>query len=433
MIYAQLARFLLPLVLTMIVYGLSGQFLNGGMARVPRATETLAAFGLAWGLIDFLSSPLSQIRQVGLVLADSSHALRRIRAFVLFAGASLSVLVALLALGPLGDWVIEGLHGVAHDLSMVVRQALFWFIPIPFFEGWNRLYSGLLLQVRRTEIISYATLVSIGTSILAVFALLPAPFVREKPILLPILVVYCGALANLGILFWGYRKFVRGELPEGAEEDLTHSYILSFFWPLGLVMSIQGFSRPLINLFVSRGPDGPEALAVLAVVYPLAHMPYGWVNEIRNLPAAFRHVENGLRYIRRFAGVCGMVSFGIMVLMFWTPLRIYILEELIAIESNLADLCAMPLFLFSFFPLAVMVRAYLNGVALVEHRTRALAPSAPARIGIILVVLMALSGTGIHGATLGVAALLSGFVLEATVVWLGVRVWGRERRVIVNM
>jgi hypothetical protein len=38
---------------------------------------------------------------------------------------------------------------------------------------------------------------------------------------------------------------------------------------------------------------------------------------------------------------------------------------------------------FSFFPLAVMNRAYLHGVGLVEHRTRALAPSGPARIAAI--------------------------------------------------
>ena len=47
MTYAQLTRFILPLVLTALVQELSGQFLNGGMARMPRATETLAAFGLA--------------------------------------------------------------------------------------------------------------------------------------------------------------------------------------------------------------------------------------------------------------------------------------------------------------------------------------------------------------------------------------------------
>ena len=35
MTYAQLTRFMLPLVLTALVQELSGQFLNGGMARMP--------------------------------------------------------------------------------------------------------------------------------------------------------------------------------------------------------------------------------------------------------------------------------------------------------------------------------------------------------------------------------------------------------------
>lgn len=62
MTYGQLTRFILPLTLTLVVQGLSGQFLSGGMARVPRATQVLASYGLAWGLVDFLASPLSQVR-----------------------------------------------------------------------------------------------------------------------------------------------------------------------------------------------------------------------------------------------------------------------------------------------------------------------------------------------------------------------------------
>lgn len=425
MIYAQLARFLFPLVLTMVVYGLSGQFLNGGMARVPRATETLAAYGLAWGLTDFLASPISQVRQVGLVLATSAVSLRRVRNFVLVAGLGLSALLPLLGLTSLGNWVIEELHGVEAELGKVVRSGLLYFTFIPLLEAWTRFYSGLLLQIRRTEIVSLATIAGIGANILAVFALLPLEFVQRQPILLPVVAVYAGYAINLIILFRGYRRWVKGSLPADESGDLTYLYILKFFWPLALVMAIQGFSRPLINLFVSRGVDGEEALAALAVVYPLALLPYGWVNEIRSLPAAFKQVPDHLRYIRRFAGGCGLLSFAIMVLMFWTPLRDIILLDWIGIGPELAVRCATPLFLFTFFPLAVMVRGYVNGIALVEHRTRALAPSAPSRIGIILAVLVVLPGVGIDGATLGVAALLSGFVLEATVVWVGVRGWKR--------
>jgi hypothetical protein len=76
-----------------------------------------------------------------------------------------------------------------------------------------------------------------------------------------------------------------------------------------------------------------------------------------------------------------------------------------------------------------MVRAYLHGVGLLEHRTKALVPSGPARLGAILIVLLAFSVTNVHGATRGVAALLCGFVAETIVVWLGVRgPWQRPRQ-----
>ena len=63
--YQDFIRFMLPLALTTVVYSVGGPILNGGMARLPQATQTLAAFTLAWGIVDFLSSPLSQVRQLG--------------------------------------------------------------------------------------------------------------------------------------------------------------------------------------------------------------------------------------------------------------------------------------------------------------------------------------------------------------------------------
>jgi len=182
-------------------------------------------------------------------------------------------------------------------------------------------------------------------------------------------------------------------------------------------MAIQGLSRPVINVFVSRSSNGAEALAVLTVVYALAHVPYGWVNETRSLHTAFKNISNHLHYVKRFTVGCGLVSFGSMALLFWTPIRDVLLQDWIGVSAHLAAQCATPLFLFSFFPLAVMVRAHYHGVGLLERRTKAMAPSAPARIGAIVVVLLVFSGSDIHGATLGVGALLCGFMCEAATVW----------------
>jgi hypothetical protein len=257
-----------------------------------------------------------------------------------------------------------------------------------------------------------------GASVLAVFALLPTSVVQKTPILLPVLVTYAGVFAELAVVLWG-TWHQREVLLREPGTELSYAYVIRFFWPLALIMAIQGLSRPLINLFVVREPGGTEALAVLTITYALAHLAYGWLNEVRSLPTAFQDRENSLIHIRRFSIGCGLLSFGIMVFLFWTPLRDYILQTLIGVDAALAAGAAMPLVVFSFFPLVVMARAYLHGIGLVERRTQAMAPSAPARVAAVVIALLLLPAFGVHGATRGVASLLCGFIAETLVVWWG--------------
>jgi hypothetical protein len=401
----------------MVVLELSAQVTNGGMARMQQATQTLAAFGLAWGLVSLMASFLSQVKQLGLVLVSSQAALRTAQRFVLMACLLMAGVLVLLALGPVGDWVVYDLHGVDRALGATAREALLWLVPVPVLRGLSLFYTGLLLRMRRTGLASAAALAGTGASILAVFALLPAGFVQQKPIWLPVLVTHAGLVAELGVVLWGYGRY-RAPLPEAEKEPLSYSYVYHFYWPLALIMGIQGFSRPLINLFVSREPEGPIALAILTVVYALAHVIYGWVNEIRNLAPAFRDQEESLARIRPFAAACGLLSFVVMVVLFWTPLRDLLLQTLIGLEPELAARAATPLKVFCFFPLVVMVRAYYHGLGLLAHRTKAMAPSAPARVTAILVALVVLPLFGVQGATRGVTALLCGFVCETVVVRL---------------
>ena len=430
MSYARLTRFLLPLAVTMIVLDLGRQVLSGGMARVPQATQTLAAYGLSIGLVMFLSSPLAQVKELGLVLVNDPTSLSQVRRFVIILAIVMMSALASLTVTPVGDWVIEGLHGIDAPLGAVVRTALFWLIPYPLLRGISLFHAGLLLRVRRTALVSYATLANLGVSIIFVFILLPLPLIHAQPIRLPILVIYAGLLVELTIIVWGYRRY-REQLFATAPRfrpnepaKLSYVYIVRFFWPLALIMSIQELSRPIINLFISRGPDATEALAILTVLYSLGHIPYGWLNEIRNLAPAFREEKNSLAYIRRFALGCALVSLAMTVLLFWTPLRSHILETLIGVDPSLAARGYVPLLIFSLFSLVVTTRAYYHGIGLVERRTQAMAPSAPARIGAILLALVSLPYLGVTGATLGIAALFSGFVAETTAVWWGVR--GRE-------
>ncbi len=471
--YRPLFWFLLPLVVTELIYELGIQVINGGIARIPRPTETLAAYGIAWGLTSFLSGTVSQTRQMSMVLVRDRATFNTVfRCVAGFGGTHLLVL-ACLAFTPVGLWVIDGLHAVDSDLGGTVRRALGYLLPLPLIVGVSRFLSGLLLRLRRTDIVSYAMMAGISMSVVSVFVFLPTPTVQQDPILLPVLATYSGLLTELGVMIFGYRRFVRrslgssggagmagfaggsaeprrnkeagsgrragvasdkrvepmasdkpGRLALDAHEEptggkagpLTARYVLRFYWPLAVTIGIQALSRPIINLFVARGTDGTESLAVLTIVYALAHLPYGWLNELKNLPAAFQRQDPGARIIRRFTAACGMVSFATMALMFWTPARFFLLETLIGVDHEFAMRCTVPLIIFSFFPLPVTVRSYLHGIALRDHRTGAIAPSGPARAGAIVLVVNVLAFFDLPGAVCGVAALYSGFVVETLVV-----------------
>jgi len=433
MSYGRLVKFILPLAITAIVMELGSQVLNAGMARAPEATTTLAAYGLAWGLVLFLTAPLAQAKELGLALVSDAATLIVVRRFVVLLGVALMVGLASLTLTPLGELVIERLHAIDAGLGAVVRTALFWLIPYPLLKGYALFHAGLLLRVRHTARVSYATLSNLGVSILAVFGLVFVPWIQDRPILLPILVTYLGTSTELAVLLTGVARhgsaLIRRSSPASAPR-ITLTGVVRFFWPLALIMLVQEVSRPVINLFVARGPDATNALAILAVLYTLGRIPYGWLNDIRSLAPAFREEADGRRYIKRFTVACGLVSLSMTVVLFWTPLREVILSQWIAVPAHLAALAVTPLHLFVGFSLAVTLRAYYHGIGLVEGRTRALAPSAPARLAAIVATLVALPWVGVTGATLGVAALLAGFSAEAAVVWWAVRgrAWLHSRR-----
>mgnify|MGYP003338729998 CR=1 FL=1 len=207
----------------------------------------------------------------------------------------------------------------------------------------------------------------LGVQIVSVLVLLGVDWVAEWPIILPLVAVYMGEGVGVSIVVWGYWQCVHSNLAGAGTARFDWRYVAHFFWPLALVMAIQGLSRPLINLFVSRQSDGVIALAVLAVVYPLAHLPYGWLNELRSVPAAFRD-EGAERPIERFALGCGALSFLAMVLLFWTPLREVILLEWVAVDSELAQRSAMPLFLFSFFLISFFIKNKIHGIRLKTNK-----------------------------------------------------------------
>ena len=98
---------------------------------------------------------------------------------------------------------------------------------------------------------------------------------------------------------------------------MTVLKLVKFIWPLMLILGIQRISRPVVNLLVARSAQShcesvevnnvlhcsclvtlyvvmillKKSIAVLTTTYPLGHLPYGWLNQLRTISPAFRQVR----------------------------------------------------------------------------------------------------------------------------------------------
>ena len=425
-IYLRFAVFLLPLVITIFVQETSIQWIAGGLARLPLPVESLAAFGLAWGISTFLTGPLVYSKQMSLVLVERRQSFWKSLYFILIVVGVITCVQAFLAATGPGRSFLQNVHRISAETTQDVGSMLLWLLAHPLLKGITYVMAGPLIRSRHTKYVSFASVSGFGAVAIVAILFLRHPFLRTQPIFLPVMALYAWQSVELAVVTVGvvrHRQRIWNTQPHGnvTPAHVTLYSIFRFFWPLAGMVLLQEFSRPLINLFIARQPDGELNLAVLAVVYALGPWPYRWLNETRNVAASFYKEDPKFQALGRFCLSMGLLSILISVGLYWTPLREWILLTLVAVDPEMASLAGWPLRIFTFYAVAVTLRSYMQGVGLVERRTPSMLPSAILRQFAVILFLLVLPLLGLTGATLGVTALLGGFLVEAFTLLVALR------------
>lgn len=413
---------LAPLAFVFFVMNLAETVLSGILARFDTATDELAGFGVGNYLIIMFLSPCMQLDQMAMAFGRNRRSFRRVVAVAFgFGFVTMAISICIGAIPILRQFVIVRLQGVPDEaIASRVAFILVALSPIPVLESLNRVMRGMLIRARKAAWFTSAYTIARTASIATALALIHADFIQRHPLWLPVIAYYVDGLVRLSLYLVALARVVLPRLPrEGPIPRLGR--ILEFQYPLLLTSAMMAASRPIINAFVGRFEDGKLGLAALAIAFPLTQLFYGYVNDIRVLPQAFRGKPDNLKASQRLAVYLPVVVFAMMILLLGTPFSGVILRRVMGVKEVLIPYCRPALVVFCFFPFAVAARSYLQGVSVARRRTRAMTWSGPLRVACIVITLFVLSALGVGGATLGASALLAGFVMEAAAIGISLR------------
>ena len=457
-------RFIAPLAATNVIVDVAEQFITSGIVRSSmtsvESTDALAGFTLGLYVSKLLSSAQFEAKSVSANLG----ACRSVLIMVLTGGILSGALHAIVSLSSVGPLLFGTVHRAPPRIASQACATTLLLSGMPLLEGLARVFVGELIRRRCSGVASTASMVDIvlqmvviliGVALSAAVSTDPAGRAADhdpagathegawsvdglgatqvsRPVWIACGAMYAGVLgrlATVSAVLLVQRKSVDRTLrtpPSGAQsERVSFADVLRFWWPITFVQLCQSVARPLLNLFVSRSSAtngaGPEALAALAVCYPVAHTLYGWLNETKSLPAAFAPSADAAslqraRQILRCCVACHTLSLVLMLLAFWTPLHVTFLRRVIGVQAGVV-MHATPAFrVYTFITIPVSARAYWSGWAAYHRRTHVLAPSAFARLGTVVAAVCAFSAMGVEGAVLAIASLLASFVAESATV-----------------
>jgi hypothetical protein len=156
-----LFRFYVPLALTPLLSLIVLPILSAGMGRMPRALDSLATFPALSGLIFILRSLGLAYNEVVVALVERPGARKSLSRFARDLALAVTMLLALVALTPLGDVWFRHLSGLPAELAALGAAGLVIAIALPALGVYQSWYQGVLVAQRKTRGVSEAVAVAL--------------------------------------------------------------------------------------------------------------------------------------------------------------------------------------------------------------------------------------------------------------------------------
>lgn len=396
------ARFFWPLAFTAELMMVSHTIIHAALARMGHPTETLAAFSIASSVHTILAAPTVITPFTALAfLRDRQSLLALLWFHGLVILAPITIMLAV-GLTPLGDFIFGQILGASPGVTNQARHASLIFMLIPPIIALRAMPTALLMLNRRTIDITYATMVRLIT-LVGLLAFIPR-LVSGAPAGVWSLVLCIGV--ETIFLYYVARDFLYA-LPKKEGQSTLFGEVWSFAWPL-LSSQIAESSMALVtNIFIGRLARADLALAAYGVVRGLAMLlltPLRTMAQTAQTLVRSRGVEEFV--LIRFTLIAVTVASGIILVLFWSPIRPWILGGVMGLPDNVSAYCSngvrTMLLVPMFWGYAALFRGLLSGL----RRTKVIGLSSIVKLAAVVSVgAWALYDIEANGTVIGMAAL----------------------------
>ncbi len=408
-----------PLALSWLLMAAEAPALSAVVARLDNPDINLAAFGgVVYPLALIIEAPVMMLLSASTALSRDWDSYRKLRRFMMWMGAVLTALHALVAFTPLYDVVVVELIRPPVEIVEPARIGLMVTVPWTWAIGYRRFKQGVLIRFGHSRAVGLGSLVRLTANGTVLAAGYLAGTVSGVVVAAAALVagVTCEAV------FAGLRarRVIQRDLKKAppVEDPLTFPSFVDFYVPLAMTSLLGLLAEPLKSAALSRLPRALDSLAVWSVVNGLVFLFRSFGMACNEVTIALLDEPRSFRTLQRFITILTAVVTALLLIVAATPLAMVWFGNVTGLRPELAQFSRRALWVALLMPGLTVLQSWYQGLIVHSRRTRGVTEAVAVYLLVSVIVLVGGMVWGrIAGLYVGLAALSVGRLAQAAWLW----------------
>lgn len=396
------------------------------ISQLPDAKLHIAAFLMLMAMALWIESPVIDLLSTSTALARDRKRFVLISRFVWWVMGWCTVVHALVTLTPLYPWITSTVLGLPNALIAELRLPLIVMIPWSAMIGWRRYKQGLLIRNGHTRPVGLGTVVRMTIAAAAGFGAAASGQVSGT---MAAAIALMSSVTSEAIFVHLVSRRVVRSLPEEVEgPDLSMADLVKFHLPLTATTMLTLSSGPIVGAALARSPDSVLAMAGWQVTTTLVWMHRTVVYALPEVVITLARGAESVRQLRRFCIGVGIVSSGLLALLWATRGDMAFLVGLLKTPADTAEMAHVAIILCVTFPLIGALQSFARGTLTVARMTMPRLTS----VAVGMVLLLVGLGVGLSMEWAGV--IVAAFAMNVALIgeWIALAYFNRRALAKIN-